>query len=344
MTDIKKYNSLIITLIVSSMTVYGINNAISNCLNASYIQIAVNSILALVLYLLLYNHNAVNSFVYSNGIIIKLFCIITVFALLVYSSAFVADTSFMINKFFMQKTPVFYISIFLMFPVIFGGFYGFKSVSRYAGIIWIIFVLLTIMLLIFSFHQYNTDNLFPVFGSGLSDIMKGSFDISLYAGMLIFYICISGCSTTSLNIKKQSTKIILMSGAFGVAISFALSLLLPYQAVAFSDNPYLTIASCVQMNFLLERSEIIVLLLLVSFSFITVSAMCSAVYLLSERVLNITDKKGITGSVVTIIYVLSVLIDKFAITKTVINISAYIIFGLSLLLPVVSLVRRGIVR
>ena len=342
MTDVKKYNQLLIMLIISAMMVFGLSRVIDNSANAAYIESFIGCIFSLIVYTVIYNHNAVKNLLKSDGLIGKIICLITVFSFVLYASSFTAYLTSSVNKFFMHKSPVPYLAFFCIVPAAFGGYFGIKSVSRYASVIWITLLAATSVILILCSGDYNTDNLFPLLGNGVSRIAMGSANISLYGVILVYYVCVRDEIVTNRQIKKQIAKIILISGTFGTAVCLAVNLLLPYQAVTYAQNPYLTIASSVKMNFLLERSEIIVLVLWIFSAFLCVSALCAGVFSISEKMMKIKDKRGIIGAVIFIIYVLTVLIDCIGRTEMCISISSYLLSGLSIVIPIAALIRKGV--
>ncbi len=344
MTDIKKYNHLMIMLIISAMLVFGLRDFISNSANASYIACILSSAVAALLYTSLYNHQAVKSLLNSNGIVGKIVCIMLVLVFLMYSAAFTAKLVELINKFFMQKSPVPYLAFFCIFPASFGGYFGIKSTSRYASIVWIITLIATAFILVMCGGEYNTDNLYPMLGNGAADLLKGSLNISVFAVILIYFVMISDAEATTKHIKKQIAKFILISGVFGAAVCLALSLLLPYRAVGFADNPYLTVASSIRANFMLERSEIVVLILWIFCSFLCVSAFCAGIFSACGKMAKVSDKRGIIGAVMAIIYLVTILAHRLGFADYIVDASSYALMLLSVVIPVVAYIRYFVSR
>lgn len=344
MTDIKEYNRLMIMLIISAMVVFGLNDYVSSALNASYIECILSSIVAAAVYVALYNHKAVKSLLKSNGVVGRILCILIVITFLMYSGAYTAKLVGLINDFFMPKSPLPYLTFFCIFPAVFGGYFGIKPVSRYGSIGWIITLVVTVFVLVLCVAEYNTYNLYPIFGNGGANLLKGSFNISVFGVMLVYYVIMSDSKATNKQVRFQIVKFVLISGVFGAAVCLGLSLLLPYYAVGYSHNPYLTVASSVRLNFMLERSESVVLVLWIFCSFLCISALCASIFSACGKMQGILDKRGIIGCVTAIIYVIAILAQRFNFSDYLIGVSTYVLTLLSILIPVIAYIRYFICR
>lgn len=338
MTDIKKYNKLIVVIIVSCIVNFGLTGIITNSSCASYIQCILSCLVALFVYYIIYNKH-INNFFMSKATYVKLISVVTVFVLIIYSAGFIGNTCELINKFFMKKSPSYYLCAFLALPCCFGAFYGLRTMSRYSVIIWLMLVLSVCFMLFFCFNEYSVNNLFPVFGTDKNTLILNSFDFSIYGGILIFYYCLIGKNINPSSAKKNILKIILFSGLISTLICFMLNLILPYQAVVHVDNPLLTLASFININFLLERSEIIVLIILLSLCFITVGTFFASVCLIAEKSIGISDRKGIAGCLFFNCYLLSVVFSKYNISVYALEFSKYGVFVISVLIPFVAYIR-----
>ena len=309
MTDIKKYNKLIVVIIVSCMINFGLSGIITVSSSASYIQCILSCLFALFVYCVIYNKH-INNFLMSKTAYVKFISVVTVFILIIYSAGFIGNTCELINKFFMKKTPSYYLCAFLIFPCCFGAFYGLCTMSRYSVIVWLMLILSVCFMAVFCFDEYSIYNIFPVFGMDKSNLILNSFDFSIYGVILIFYYCLFGCNNKINDSKKNIIKIILFSGIISTVICFMINLILPYQAVVHVDNPLLTLASFINVNFLLERSEIIVLIILLSLCFITVGSFFASVCVIAEKTIGISDRKGIAFCLFFACYLLSVVLSK----------------------------------
>lgn len=341
MTDIKKYNKLAILLIVSCMIIFGIKDIYLYTSCASYIASIFNCLFALLVYGIIYKRDTVNEFVNSGTKIIKVISILTIMILFIFSASFFAYVCELIQQFFMKKSPVYYLCLFLILPCAIGSVYGFKTLSGYAILIWIFMLICISTLLLFSYESFNIGNLFPVFGNDANVLLYKSFDFSIYGVILIYYFLLCDCKIKSKYITKNILSIIVSSGIISILICLALNLILPYNVVTYSDNAILTIASSIKLNFLFERSEIIVLLLWVSLSFITVGTFIACIYFLTEKFIGISDKKGINFCCILFVYLLALIINKYQMTHICIQISKYGIFFMSLLVPFFAFIRKA---
>ncbi len=342
MTDIKKYNSLMIILIISAMLVYGLSGYIKICANASYIGCILSAFAAVLIYTPIYNHKALKGLLQSQGISGKIVCIVLATVFIVYSAAFASKLAWLVGKFFMPQSPLAYIAFFCILPGAFGGYFGMKSVSRYSVPLWIITLAATAFILFLCGGEYNTDNLYPIFGNGIFSIIKGSVNLTVFGALLLYYVIMSSAETTNSSVRKQITKFVLISGGFGAAVCLALNLVLPYMAVSYADNPYLTVASSVRANFMLERSEIVVLVLWIFCSFICSSAFCAGVFRVCKNMIGLQDKRGITGVVIALIYLIAIIALKLGVTDSLLAVSSYFLSLLSVIIPIIAIIRHFI--
>ena len=336
MTDIKKYRWLIIVMTVYYAVFCGTERFIDAGGSGAYILSSVVTAVSAVLYMLLYNKKAFGQLDVDNmtadirilGVILLVSALVQAVSVCAYSAKSITDV-------FMRKSPFPYILAFVMFPALFGAYFGIKSVSRYSVIAGTVLLFVIGLILLFVSEDYSAVNIHPVLGKGFPGFERVFQCIILFSNILYFYLLSPGCNNTQKSVRREILKIILISGAVFFGICLVCNLTVPFEALGYWRNPLLYIASTVNFSFIVERSEALVFLIWIFISFLTLSALMCFVCSIAAKTFKLSNRKAIIGAVSIVVSSGAMLTYKSNMTESVIAFSLIWTGCVSIAVPLV---------
>ena len=335
MTEIKKYNMLIVMLIISSGITAGVNKLLIGGGSASYIYAIVCTIAALVVYPMLFSHRAMVSFAHADGVFKKIAAVAATMVFMIYISSFTAYFVEYIRSMFFKKSPFWYIMIFLLVPSTFGCYFGVKSASRYAGVAAAFSIAVIFIILIFCGREYNADNLYPIFGNGVGNMAAGLKNISYFGAVAFYYLLVSHSNCKMSAVKANVAKIVVISGVVIAVVCLCTNLLLPYNAAQLTEKPLYTLAASIRGNYLIERSEAIVLILWIFAAFVCISGGTAVTTEFASKAFKLSNRNALTGCVLAVVYTAAMIFYKYNAVGYMFDIGNYMLGVFSILMPAV---------
>ena len=334
MSDIKKYRYLIVVMIVYYAVFFGTDKIFRLSGSASYILSLCLTLVCALVYSTLYQGQSAKVLWSENtrpdirmiiGVILLVSALVQSVAVCSYSTKSIAEV-------FMKKSPFAYILTFVLFPTLFGAYFGIKSVSRYSlvGGIGILFVIA--LILVFAFEDYSIENMYPLLGKGLPSFSSILLPLSLFSNIIYLYV-LHGYKNSQGDIKSETRKIILISGAVFIAISLICSLTVPHEALGHWHDSLLYVASTVDFRFAVERSEALVFVVWIFMSFLTLSSLMTFVCTIAYHTFCLSNRKAIIGALALIVASFSLLIDKYSAAESLMSFSLLWTGAVSIAIP-----------
>jgi hypothetical protein len=302
---------------------------------ASYFLAIISTVISLVLYGILYSSRIFGVLCYNERISKFISAIIALVAL-VSCVATVGYSCESFGVFFLKKSPFLYILSFIILAIVCASRFGIKPVSRYSFISGtIIFAGVVILALLFS-DKYDTNNLYPLFGTVSP---KGVlYSVFLFSNVVYLMPIIWKEKNNDSKTGREISKIILISGALITIVCVSYNLYTPYSAIANIQNPLLAVASSVDFDVLFERCEAVVFIMWIFASFISSSALFTFFVDNFSYGANLSDRNAMIGAGAAVVSAISVICDKFSFHEYMYMISLVLTFLLSVIVPVVSFV------
>lgn len=335
MTQIKKYRWLFVMLIGYNALFFGSSMLVYLGKNAAYILAAAGASVSLILYSFLYSDKIFN-FICNSEKTSRFFSFIISLVALISCVATVCYSCESIGVSFLKKSPFVYVLSFVIFATICASFFGIKPVSRYAFVSGIaIFAGVIVLAFLFS-DKYDTNNLYPLFGTASPRGVL--YSVFLFSNIVYLYPVIWKEKGDRVRIGSETRKIILISGALIVLVCALYNMYTPYVAIDDIQNPILAVASSVDFDILFERCEVVVLVMWIFASFISPSALFTFFLDNFSYSVNLADKKAMIKSGALVIYAASLICDKFLFHEYLYMISLVLTFLVSVIIPVISFI------
>ena len=335
--DNKKYNLMIAVLIILSGITVGAEWFIDVAGSGGWWIAILCTIIAAGVYSLLFNSDAMEKFVKSNTLLNIIIAWAVVLAGVFYAASLTASVADNITTAFLNRTPVPYMLVLLVLPGAVGCWFGTKSLARYGLPVAAGGVAVIVLLFVMCIGEYDTDNLYPLWGRGTVGFIKGTLGIRMFAPVLFYYVILIGEKCN--NIKLNVTKILLLSGGAVGIVCLGINMLLPYPGAEVTSMPLYTMGSSVNGNYLIERSESVVLVIWLFCAYISVGAVTSVISDFCTSVFNLDNRNALTGALCGSVLAVGLMVCALDIAEKAFALSCTILCVLSLVLPVVVNIR-----
>jgi spore germination protein (amino acid permease) len=155
----------------------------------------------------------------------------------------------------LDKTPISFVMIFFLLGMISAASYGIEPIARFSAIIVPIVAVAFIFIVVGVIPNFNTDNLFPIMGSGARNIfIKGIPNISVFSGVSLLFILPPFLNSFSC-FRKTGIYSILLSGFFLTIGVLIYTLSIPYPASTEVTMPMYTLARTIDWGRFFTRIE-----------------------------------------------------------------------------------------
>lgn len=268
MTDIKGYRWSVIIMTAYNAVFFGVRIISSSGGSGGYILSALCTLAALVVYPLLLALVPEGKRLRSMPLSAVLGAVLALNALAAASAAS-AYTARLIGDVFMKKSPFPYILALTALPAFVGTYFGFRASSRYAYIGGHIIFFSAAVILLLSFGEYKTDNLYPIFGS------ISAKDLIIFPAVFsptVYLPAISAMGGKG-SVSGECARIVAVCGAAMTAICLVYNLTVPREALTLFENPLLVTASVINFDFIFERCEALVLIIWLFLSYLNICAL-----------------------------------------------------------------------
>ena len=333
MNDTKKFNALIIILIVCYGISFGAKTLINTAGTGGYILALAGGVASFLIYGKIYgiNQSQISPADKTGRIIIYTAGLLLMLSALVQAVAICCITAKSLGNVFMKKTPFEYTLLFILLACTAGTCCGTKAVSRYAATGGIAALVITITVLLFAYENYDIKNLMPLTGRAFSEGKNIFLMLSVYSNAV--YLWAISPQKSKKQTKANLGSVILISGGIITAICFVTSLILPFETLSSLSDPLLYTASTVNFSFLVERSEAAVFIVRLLTAFISISSLLCIVCRFATDIFKLSDRKAIIPSILIITACATLIADRFDLSEQLMYFSAIWTLGISLILP-----------
>lgn len=168
-------------------------------------------------------------------------------------------------------SPISFVILLFVLGVVVGAYAGIEAIVRFAAIVVPIIVLGFLFIIIAVAPYYDITNLFPILGSGVSDIfVKGALKISIFSGFIVIFF-LPPFIKTHKNFKMVGYSAILLSGYFFVSGVLAYLLTIPYPTALENFLPVYQMARMINYGRFFQRIESVFVIIWSSGAFIYLS-------------------------------------------------------------------------
>lgn len=129
----------------------------------------------------------------------------------------------------LPKTNIEYIMILLAIAIVIGAKKGISAISTINAILFPICLVFLAFIAIFLLRDYRINNIFPILGTGVKNIVKGGFrDLSCFSDVLILNLLLPYTKDLSVT-KKSGRKAVIISSVTIIMICLCYGLCYPYE-------------------------------------------------------------------------------------------------------------------
>ncbi len=180
-------------------------------------------------------------------------------------------------------SPLWFVKLFLIIAGIFGAFYGVKTIFRVHAIFVPVLVGLT-LLIVFSAMEYgNLSNLFPLFGRGTEEVLRGGLSGVFIYSDIILILLFNPFGEDFKKMKRTTLTAAIVSFFINTTVVFALAFTIPYPSSAQAHFPIYSLLKEVWYGRFFQRIDAIYMF------FISVCAMLYLSFLLGVLSKTIKD-------------------------------------------------------
>lgn len=200
-----------------------------------------------------------------------------------------------IKVIYFPNSPLIFILLFLIIPILFINKFGLKTISGVNLIFMPLFLISFIFLIIATCKLFTVERIFPILGDGFfTTFVKGSTNLYAFTGLTHLYF-MPALLKDSKDFKKVSVISIVIS-AFFLFIS-TLSLLMTFPAITSTDETlsvYL-LTRLVEISQFLERLDALFIFVWVIALISLMSFACFYIIQIFKKISNIEDSKALLG-------------------------------------------------
>ena len=344
MTDIKKYNLMIVVIIIASGITFGVELFIDASGSGGWMEALLCTFISAAVYPLLFNPAAIGEFGRSSGLLNKILVLFVTFGGIIYVASLTASVADNITTAFLNRTPVQYILLLLILPGAVGCWFGTKALARYGLPVAVGGIAVVVLLFIMCIGEYNDDNLYPLFGRGISGSLKGLSGIGIFAPIVFYYVVLSCCKGKYRGARSNVIKIILLSGLTVAVVCLGINLLMPYPGAEATSMPLYTLGASVRGNYLIERSESVVLILWLFCAYIAVGGVTAITSHMCAIAFGLDNRNALTGAFCGCVLTTGLIICAVDGVERAFSLASSILGILSLTVPLVINIRHRFVR
>ncbi|MBQ7573164.1 MAG: GerAB/ArcD/ProY family transporter [Clostridia bacterium] len=216
-----------------------------------------------------------------------------------------------------------------------GAWFGIKSISRINYMFLLIVTVLFMLFLLILIPYYKTDNIFPIFGNGLSSIFISGFNsLSLFSDVIVLNVLIAHGQTLG-EVKALNIRAIILSGIAAVMLILAYNLCYTYPISKDFLLPAYKLARMVKVSNFFSRAEAFFEFIWSIIIFIYASIYVYAMALVIEETFMLKFLKPLIIPIVFVGYIISRLPDNLWSTVFYDRVLELIKYPLVFLLPIV---------
>lgn len=187
------------------------------------------------------------------GLLISIFLILII-------SVFLGAFSQTLKIISLDKSPLEYVLVLFLIGMAASAYYGVEAVARIHAILVPIIIICFLLITIGVIPEFNTNNLFPIFGEGYLSILKGSIlKLSVFSFFIILFFMVPFFKNKYL--KRVGYSTIFLSGLLLLWSTLSFILVFPYEVAVNKKIPIYQIARYIEFGDHLQRIESIFVLI-----------------------------------------------------------------------------------
>ncbi len=207
----------------------------------------------------------------------------------------------------LKGSTLFYIMIFIALTMFVSARKGLNGLSKISVLWGVIISVILISILFMSIPEMDINNIFPVFGKGVKNIMSGYEDIPIFYEIIYFIFLLPYIGK---NYKNVGYKSLLYFSLILLIFTLAYTLLVPYPISEKFKFPLLQITSSVNLDILFQRIEALYLIAVIFSAFIYLGTTFTISLNIAKHTFGITDYKALIGALLLIVFTSALLFEN----------------------------------
>ena len=237
----------------------------------------------------------------------------------------------------------FFVLMCVLATLIASGYLGIKSVTKLSSVSFFVIVSFIVLLIVFDIPNFEYENIFPIFGSGIGGFLKSYKNVGFFNELLFLFFLIPYLKNKN-DVWKIGTKSIIISSVIITSLTLVFTLIIPYPVNTRYYLPVFEITSSVNFFVIFQRAEAIYLLLWIFTCFLYTGATFCFLIFTIKRTFSLSDSKALIPALLMIIVTLMALFENINAMDSVHDILNYIfsivLFGIVTLIYGVRAFKR----
>ncbi len=322
---------LFIILIISKIFFWDITKLVVLSSTAAWIHILLSTLIALVLFYIIkkssgktevYDIFDTTEYAFSKvglilfGIFLSVIQIMNfVIVLKAYCTTITTVT--------LTNSSNFFVLVFILSTLVASGYLGIKSVTKLSSVSFFVIILFLALLIVFDIPNFEYDNIFPIFGSGIDGFLQSYKNVGFFNELIFLFFLIPVLKNKN-DVWKIGTKSIIISSVIITSLTLVFTLIIPYPVNTRYYLPVFEITSSVNFFVIFQRAEAIYLLLWIFTCFLyTGATFCFLLYTI-KRTFSLSDSKALIPALLMIVVTLLALFENINAMDKVHDILNYI--------------------
>ena len=180
-----------------------------------------------------------------------------------FTGVHIRETAEILKIYGFILTPLYIIVGLIILVAVVMNFFGGRAIIKSAGFFFIIILVGIVFVVLVGLNRYNPDNLVPVLGSGMPDIIKNSiFMTSLFDGVMILFLFAPAFSSAT-SMKKTGVITIVLSTAIFILLNLCYVMMFSPTVASTLMSGFMEIGKSSYYNHFFYRFESILLFVLI---------------------------------------------------------------------------------
>lgn len=329
--------ALIITVTINQVLLNLSNNLIISNNSAAWINVLYISIIAILFCLLIcklfkpfHSKDIIDISEFLGGKILKIIVSILYLAFFIFASAIFF--AYLVNSFkiiYFDKTPIIFLLIIFIIPIIIANRTGFKAIAQVNLMFLPILLLIMFIILIATAHNFVPERLYPILGYGIDKtFITGISNIFSFSCFAYLYFLIPILKEPK-EFKKIALVSVISSGIYIFMSVICLLMLFPY--IAFSDEllSIYFLARIIEFGSFFQRVDAIFVFTCILSSLSVLSFTSCIITNIFKKITHIKYDKEIIYSLSAIVFSIAIIFKDISSLKFADNtVWKYMVIGL----------------
>lgn len=236
----------------------------------------------------------------------------------------------------LDKSPMSYVLALFLIGMVVAAYYGIEVVARISAFIVPACIAGFILITIGVIPDFNTDNLYPLFGNGVASIINGStFSLCVFSPLMVIFFMVPFFRGRYIN--RVSYLSVAISGMLLLWSTLAFLLTFPYDMAVDKKIPVFQMARLIEIGNYVQRVESIFVLVFSLSSILYMGTLFAFITHIIAKALDLDRPQPIILPTAVIIYCLALIKKRFLLNllgSEIIN----LMWLAGLLLPLIVLI------